>query len=100
MCRTPTSLGFCETLELRGSVVGLEIDPPDDSGHERIRLGELEQPSRFFERLASLHCDTGIDGGAIHLSPGVSRQKIPAQRGHRVVDPAVVAGRVAPEMLM
>ena len=65
-----------------------------------MRVGQLEQPSRFVEGLARLHGDAGIDSRAIHFAAQIGRQKIPAQRGHRIVYPAVLGGSVPPEMLM
>ena len=69
MCRTPTSFGWSTNRSqlLRG-IVGLQIDPANDARHERIRVGQLEQPSGFLERLARLHRDTGVDGRAVHLA--------------------------------
>ena len=81
-----------ESLQLLGGVIGLQIDPANDARDERMRVGQLEQPSRFFERLARLHGHAGVDSRAIHLAAQIGRQKIAAQRGHRVVDPAVLGG--------
>ena len=60
----------------------------------------VEQPSRFVKGLARLHRHAGIDSRAIHFAAQIGRQKIPAQRGHRVVYPSVLGGTVVPEMLM
>ena len=80
-----------ELFQLLGGVIGLQIDPADDPRHERIRVGQLEQPSRFFERLARLHRHAGVHGRAIHFAAQIGWQKTAAQRRHCIVDPAYSA---------
>ena len=61
-------------------------------------LGEREQPACFFEGLTHLDGDAGVDPSRAHLARRVLRQEVAPQRGHVVVDPAVSAGVVPPEM--
>ena len=48
-------------LDLAGGVAPSEIDPADDSCHERIRVGEAEQPAGFIEVGSSLDGDRQFD---------------------------------------
>ena len=89
-----------ESLQLPGGVLRLQIDPANHARDERMCLGHVEQPSRFVKGLARLYRHAGIDSRAIHFAAQIGRQKIPAQRGHRVVYPSVLGGSVVPEMLM
>jgi len=64
------------------------------------RIRQLEQPLGFAECLASLNGNAGVDRCAFHFAAEIRRQKIATQRAHGIVDPAVLRGRVAPEMLV
>jgi hypothetical protein len=63
-------------------------------------MSKLKQPSSFFTRLPSLHGNACIHSRAPHLVAEVAREKIAAERRHRVVYPGVFARVVAPEVLM
>src|SRR5687768_4772569 len=89
-----------EWLELFRGVRSLQIDPANDARNERVLGGHVEKPSGFGECLSRLYRNTRINPREIHVTPHVARQKITTQRCHRIVDPAVLGGAVAPEMLM
>ena len=101
MWRTPTSFGWrAKRSSCCGGILRLQIDPANDARDERVRLGQLEQPSRFFERLARLNRHAGIDGGAVHLAA----QHRPAENPGAARPSNRLSSRtrrsVAPEMLM
>ena len=87
-----------ERLDLRLGLGRLEVDPAHHAGDEGIRVGELEQPSGFLERLACLHRDARVHTAALHHRVRVGRKEIAAQRAHRAVDPPVLERIVTPEM--
>ena len=77
-----------------------QIDPTHHAGDERVLVGERQQPPRLLQRLPHLHRDTGVDADRIHLDAQIGRKEIPAERRHARVDPPVLRGVVAPEMLV
>ena len=89
-----------ESRQLLCGVVRLQIDPANDSRDKGVRIRQLEQPLGFAECLAGLNGDAGVDRRAFHIAAELRRQEIAAQHAHRAVDPAVLRGGVAPEMLV
>jgi hypothetical protein len=87
-----------QPLELRGRIIGGEIDPSDDTGNERMRLGKIEEPAGLLERLPGLNGDTAVDAGLRHFPMGVGGQEVSLKSRHRPIDPSVFAGVVSPEV--
>ena len=87
-------------LEIRTHADRLQIDPADDARDERMRVGEREQPARLLGGLPRLHGDARREAGALNRGREILGQKIAAQCRHRVIDPSVLRGVVAPEVLV
>src|SRR5690242_13790482 len=62
--------------------------------------GQFQQPSRFCEVLPSLYGDTSMKAIPFQLRLQIFRHEIAAKRLHRIIDPAVFARVVPPEMLV
>ena len=65
-----------------------------------IRIGEGEQPFGLGDVLLRLDGDAAVEAGVMEQRREISRQEIAAKRGHRVVDPGVRFGGIAPEVLV
>jgi hypothetical protein len=65
-----------------------------------MRISNLEQPPGFFRGLPRLYRDADVHCRPVHLAAQLRRQKIAAQRSHRVVYPSVLGRRVPPEVLV
>ena len=90
-----------DALELRVDVVRLQIDPADDAGDERMRVGQREQPARFLERLPRLHRDAGVE--ARRAPSRAARRRAGSRAAARAIESSiqpVLGGVVAPEMLV
>ena len=87
-------------FQLRLDAGRLQIHPADNAGDERVRVCQREQPAGFLERRSRLDGDARVDAGRIHLALQLAGEEIAAERRHRLVDPAVLARVVAPEVLV
>src|SRR5436190_21063961 len=61
-------------LELTPRVVRLQIDPADDAGDPRVRVGERQEPARLLERLSRLDRDARVEPRAGHFAPALVGQ--------------------------
>ena len=85
---------------LIGELSGAEVDPADDAADEIVLRGEREEPAGFFERLPGLHGDAAVESGLREQRLEIVRKDVATERGHGVVDPAVLDRVVVPEVLM
>ena len=89
-----------EFLEQRRAAGIGERDPAYDSGDEGVGGSHFKEPCGFDEGLASLNGDDGVDLGGPDLFGEVGREKVTANGGHGVVDPAIFGGRVVPDVMV
>jgi molybdopterin converting factor small subunit len=74
--------------------------PSYDSANLGTGFGEFEKPVGFLECLAGLDADGAVDLCVRQLCDEVLGEKVAAEGGHAVVDPAVFGGGVLPEMMV
>ena len=89
-----------QPLQLAPSGGIVEIDPADDASDERRRVGHAEQIVRLVRRRRRLDRDRGLNPGHRQERREVRRQIVAAEAGIARRNPAVVAARKPPEMLM
>ena len=87
-------------LHHAGEVLTGDGRPADDAANRVACVGQVEQPARLVHRLPRLHGDGAVDARRRHRSLQIGGKKIAAQRGHLLVDPAILLGRVAPKVLV
>ena len=93
-------LASSEAGELACDVAGAEVRPAHDSPHEVELASVSEQPARFLEGLAGLDGDAAVHLERVELRLQVAGGEISAQDLHALADPGVLAGFVAPEVLV
>ena len=86
--------------EPHADVIGLQIDPPHDAGHERIPIRQIQQPTSLLFGLTHLNGNRSSNSSLLHLDAEIVGHEVPPQRAHRLVNPAVLARVVAPEVLV
>ena len=100
-------VSHCTQLRIRGKFCDhfahariRQRQPADDALDEIILIREREQPLRLADSLPRLHGNDAIDPDRRNLRLQMRRQKIAAQRSHRIADPRIFLRAIFPKVVM
>ena len=89
-----------ELPELIDDVRAPQVDPADNTADERIGSGQFQQPATLLEGLPRLHGDGAGDPLRGGKRREIRRQMVVRQPLHPLLDPGILGGGIAPEMLV
>jgi hypothetical protein len=89
-------LASVERLHAPGKILARNRRPSHHPPNRVGRIGQVQQPVRFLQRLPRLHRNRSVDARRRHRRLQVRQQKVPAQQLHLIVDPPILRRRIPP----